>query len=988
MRVEVLGPLRVLVGGHEIAVRAGRDRTLLTMLALRANQTVPVDELVDALWSSAPLSARNQVQSCVSHLRRTLSQQAGVAEDVIATDPAGYRLRVDPEQVDVHRFSRLVSRARAAAAAGRQVEARDQLRAALELWRGPALAGFDSPELSRTAGALEEERIQALEERIELDLALGAGGELVGELSDLVQRYPYREGIYASLMRALYRAGRMNDALATFRQARQRLHDELGTEPSEQLQRLHQAILNRDELAVGGGGPGAEVTRPPVPHQLPPEVAHFVGRDKEIAALREALMVDPVGSRRRPSVVLLYGPGGVGKSALAVRVAHELADAYPDGQLYVDLCGWTPGMRPLGALEVLARFLRSFGVRPSDIPADEAEAAAMFRSVTADRRLLLLLDNAASKDQVAPLLPANPACAVLVTTRHPQPSLDVDVRMRVAVLDESAAWALLTGLMDRRSHDEAILKVLALSDGLPLAIRIAGGRLAARPDVSAAEFAARLADRSRRLDELQLGDLAVRASVRTSYDALRTSGDELDRLAARALRLLGLLKVADASPVVVAAMLSEPDTQVARTALDRLVDAQLLEASSGRYRLHDLVRLVAAERAVEDEPRVDREAAVVRAMAYYANATWRANRRLHLLTVLPFGGPTTSAGVLAPTFVEAGDARRWIEDELSNLLSVMEQAVLLPTAHRRIPLWLGHALWNALDIRCSWQSAHELSRLIMEAADRRGDQELAACGYLLHGWSEACLGNYAAAKACFERALTHFDQLDNQLGTALVLNGLGLAESRQGNQRSALRYFERALPIARDLSLGGLSAAILNNMCVTYSCLRQPDRAIRAAEEAMEISSPEDHVTRTAGLISLSGALCLKGSYLRAAQRVNDAIQLSQLTGDRRREGEALLVRCEVRLRQGHLQEALADAERAAAVAEVSGYRYAKAAAWRQQQRILAAMGRTAEAAQAGSLSSTEFARLRGSLDDPLIGHLITDDVPIANSQPVPAAQS
>jgi DNA-binding SARP family transcriptional activator len=313
MRFEVLGPLRAHVDGSEVVVRAGRDRTLLAMLLLHADRTVPVDQLVDALWSDAPpRSARNQVQACVSQLRKRLSQ-AGLPEDVISTDPAGYRLRVVLDSVDVHRFRALVHEARGDAAAGRRVEARERYRAALSLWRGPALAGIESPEVRRAAATLDEEHIQAVEERVELDLALGGAGELVGELSDLAQRYPYRERLHAALMRALYRAGRMADALAAFRQARRVLRDELGAEPGEELQRLHQAILNRDrELTMS-----AEPRQPavPVPRELPAEVSCFVGRDKETAEIRDALTDRESRRQNRPGRgCRVSGGGGPGST--------------------------------------------------------------------------------------------------------------------------------------------------------------------------------------------------------------------------------------------------------------------------------------------------------------------------------------------------------------------------------------------------------------------------------------------------------------------------------------------------------------------------------------------------------------------------------------------------------------------------------------------------------------------------------------------------
>jgi DNA-binding SARP family transcriptional activator len=571
------------------------------MLLLRAGSTVPVDQLVDALWPKAPPhSARNQVQACVSRLRKQLAT-AGIPGDVIATDPSGYRLQVERECIDIHEFRAQVEKARKEVAQGERREARDRYRTAIGLWRGPALADVDGSRALEAAAALAEERTQAVVERIEVELALGHAGELIGEITELVQQHPYRESLQASLMRALYQMGRPADALAAFRHFRKLLRDELGTEPGEELQRLHQAILNRDPaLSVVGAGASPA---PPIPRELPAEASCFVGREQEAAQLTDALTPSDLDTRRRPPIVLLYGPGGVGKSALAVRVAHEVADAYPDGQLYVDLCGSTPGRQPIPPAEVLGRFLRRLGVAPDQIPPDETDASALLRSVCAGRRLLLVLDNAADKDQVAPVLPGSPGCGAIVTCRHRLSSLDADRRVRVAVLADKGGLALLSGLTDGLAADsEAAEAIVTLSAGLPLAIRIAAGRLASRPDLSITEFAQRLADRSRRLDELKLDDLAVRACIRTSYDALQSSDGPTERLAARTFRMLGLLHVPDFTLGVITAMLSEPAEVRVMEAMDRLVDAQLLEPiRSGRYRPHDLVRLVAVEIATSCE---------------------------------------------------------------------------------------------------------------------------------------------------------------------------------------------------------------------------------------------------------------------------------------------------------------------------------------------------------------------------------------------------
>lgn len=976
MRFEVLGPLRVHADGGEVRFTARRERVVLAALLLEADRVVPVERLIDTIWSDRPpRSTREQVHAAMWRLRRRLAG-AGGAGEVIATDPAGYRMRVDPQQVDVHRFRALATAARAAAAEGRWSDARDSYRAAAALWRGPALAGLDSELLRQQADALEAERVEAREECLELELALGGSRELVGDLTELVRENPYRERLHVALMRALYRAGRPADALAAFRHVDRLLREELGTEPGEELQRLHQAILGGypEPDAAGAAAPSPASPSAPVARELPVAASCFVGREREIAQVRDALVRPDREAGQRPAVVLLYGPGGVGKSALAVRVAHEVADEFPDGQLYVDLCGSTPRMRPLPPVEVLSRFLRRLGVPPEQIPPGEADAAAMFRSVTADRRLLLLLDNAADKEQVAALVPGTPSCGVLATSRLPLPTLDVDGRLRVGVLPDPDGLALLTGLTDRLAADpETAQEIITLSGGLPLAIRIAGGRLASRPDLPVADYATRLADRSRRLDELQLDDLAVRASIRTSYDALLADGGDAGRVAARAFRMLGLLHVPDVAPGVVAAMLAESDTETARTALDRLVDAQLLvPLPGGRYRLHDLVRLVATERAVGEQEEPSHQA-VERAIAYYTGGLWRAESTTRTSRPLPFGSPSLPDDVLLPVFSEPGSARMWIDDELLSLVLMVEKSgVESADTGRRPPLWLLDALWLALDNHCEWSAAHRLSRTILDTGERRSDHELTACGHLLHGRSEACLGNYDAALIHLQVAVKLLCELDNQAGIALALVGLGLVHERRREPAVALRQYRKALEVARGHRLQGIPAVALDNMCVSYAVLGQLDQAIAAAEQgAAAATDVADLRSRCSTELNLAVTQCLSGRFPEAMQHANEALSLSQFVGARKIECEALIVRAEVHMRGRALHDARLDTERAICLAQGSGHRYVAAAARRQQSTILTALGQYADAARAYSLAAQELAQLAHGYRDHMIELLL-----------------
>lgn len=978
MRFEILGPMRVSGTRGEIGLAARRLRVLLAVLLLHADQVVPVERLVDAIWGDhPPRDARNQLQACVSRLRKLLSDAADAAGTVV-TDPAGYRVRMDTHSLDLWEFRQATAEARAHAAEGRPHLARQRYRAGLGLWRGPALSGIDSDLVRNTARALDEERALAWEECVEVELDAGAGPELVAELTDLVREHPYRESLHGALMRALYRAGRHADALAAYRNLRQTLRDELGTEPGTELRKLHQSILGRDpELDA----PPAPAVTLPTPRELPPEPGYFVGREAEAARLRRVLRAPDQPLRRRPVVAVLYGPGGVGKSALAVRIGHELADGFPDGQLYVDLLGSTPGMRPLPPAEVLGRLLRSLGVHPSDVPSGELQAAALFRTVTADRKLLLILDNAADRDQVAALIPNAPGCAVVVTSRRSLPTLDADERLRVERLADPEAVTLLIGLTrGREVTEEAARRIVSFSGGLPLAIRIAAGRLASRPDLPAREYAARLADGSRRLDELELDDLTVRSCIRTGYDALRSGGGPVAALAVRAFRALGVLHVPDVAPGVVTAMLAVPDQERVRAALDRLVDAQLLEPTGpGRYRLHDLVRLVAAECAAEEEHPADRDRILHYAIAYYTAGIRQAERTLQHHRYWMLGEPPLPEPLPVPAFAEPSQARAWLDDERRCMIEAVRQAVCAGGEAGRLALWLADGLWSRLDARCEWRVAHRLTKAMCEAAERRADPELNAYGWLLHGRSEACLGDYGRAVSCLERAAVAWRELENPVGVALALNGLGIVEFRRGQTEQSLARFSQALgfllrtPAEEQLTppVVSLTASILSNMSPSFAVLGRLEEAAEVSRRSASLCSVGSRATLGNAMINLAAAYCLSGRLEEALQCVDQGAALHEEFGDQMRVCDALIVRSEVKRRMGRLAEADADADLVLSMAEVWGYRFVAAASRSQRSRILRDLGEHAEAARLQAQAERAFAGLGRQFRDPLIEVLI-----------------
>jgi hypothetical protein len=539
------------------------------------------------------------------------------------------------------------------------------------------------------------------------------------------------------------------------------------------------------------------------------------------------------------------------------------------------------------------------------------------------------------------------------------------------VLDQADGLALLGELTRGRSVEpEAARSVVELSGGLPLAIRVAAGRLASRPDLPATTYVERLA--SRRLDELELGDLAVRACIRTSYDALLTDGTDVDLLAARAFRMLGLLHVPNVTPWVVAAMLGEPEPGVARAALDRLVDAQLVEpVADGRYQLHDLVRLLAAERAESEDRPAEREEAVVRAIAFYTTALWQATATLRPSRPLVFGEPSKVHRMALPQFGEQVHARMWIDDEVPSLVAVLEQATGLAADVGQMIRLIGFDLWNSLDPRCEWHTAHRVSRLLLQTGERRRNLDLAACGRLLHGRSEACLGNYESAIHHLERARDLFRDLGNQIGMAVSLNGLGVVHARLRDHVRALARFADALDLAVSHDLLGLASSALMNMSVSYAALGRLDRAAAAAERSIAVVGDLKCGAYNGVFVNLAVIHCLQDEDLEALRWVDEAVLLHRRDGDRMRACEAFVVRSVVYLRLGRAADSRADVETALLLARASGYRSAAAVALRQQSRVLAASGRTTEAAHVGALAAEADAQLTGVFRDPLLELLV-----------------
>ncbi|GAA4303649.1 hypothetical protein GCM10023086_20390 [Streptomyces venetus] len=611
MRFGLLGPPVLYCdvvgggGGREArGIASPKSRVLLAALLLDAGRIVSVESLEDALWGEdPPVSARASLHNHVARLRRLLDDPAR-----LRTVPTGYVLRVDEGELDVHVFDARVAAARAAHTGGDWERVVRECAVALALWRDVPLAGLP-PEVGGYAFTrrLLEARLLLLEWRHDAELALGGPRlhELVAELAALTAEYPLREVYHRQLMLALHRTGRQAEALAVHHDLRARLVDRLGIEPGPGVRAAHVEVLRGSVKSPSSPvqsppspdqSPSPPAKPPPPPAQLPPPPAHFTGRALVRASLRHTL----TAPGPHPTTVI-SGMPGVGKSALALHLAHEVAERFPDGQLHLGLHGATPGMTPLTPGQALTALLRDLGVEPRRVPELPDAASALLRSLLAPTRTLLVLDDAVSAAQVRPLLPGGAGCAVIVTSRSPLTTLDGVARFPLAPLSREEGADLLRAASGRDGLDgsQAARALVELTGRLPLALRVVAARLAARPALTPETLAGQLADREGRLRHLEYDDLSVRRSLAVAHRALAGSEREADRDAALTLRRIGSLDLPEYGAPLLARLTGTGERRT-EAALDRLVDVALLqEPAYGRYAPHDLVRDFARELATE-----------------------------------------------------------------------------------------------------------------------------------------------------------------------------------------------------------------------------------------------------------------------------------------------------------------------------------------------------------------------------------------------------
>jgi DNA-binding SARP family transcriptional activator/tetratricopeptide (TPR) repeat protein len=904
----LLGPFMVCSGGVLAPVQRGKQRAVLAALLLEGNRVVSLDALAEVLWGSAPPpSARVTVQNYVVRLRKALGESN---RDRIMTRPGGYLITVDPGELDVSRFEDLVGAARSAARDGSWQVVAARAGAALSLWRGEPLEGVESEALAaREIPRLAELRYQALESRIDADLHLGRHAEVIAELRMLAGRHPLREPLHAQLMLALYRDGRQAEALIAYQNARRVLIEELGTEPGNGLRDLYQQILTTDPaLAISepvsptAGGPVVISTGQIPLRQLPPTARQFTGRTGELTALT-GLLDRPAGQAPGTAVIsAISGTAGVGKTALAVHWAHQVAERFPDGQLFMNLRGYDPA-QPMPAADALAGFLRALGVPGQDIPPEEEGRAALYRSMLSGRRMVVVLDNARSAEQVRPLLPAAPHCVAVVTSRDSLAGLvarDGAHRMDLDVLTLAEATSLLRVLIGGRvDADPASAATLAAQcSWLPLALRVTAELASARPAVPLADLVVELADEQRRLDLMDAGGderTAVRAVFSWSYQ-------RLDADTGRAFRLAGLHPGPDLD-LYAAAALTGTSLQHADLFLGQLARAHLIQPTRpGRHAMHDLLRAYARELAAAETPEADRQAALTRLFDYYLSTAAAA-----IDTLFPAERDCQHrigcAADPAPPLTDPDAARGWLDAERETLVAVV--------VHMATGGWPDHATRLAATlsrwlVTCNLcQEAAIIHHHARQAAVETEDRTAEATALTSLGLVDMQQGCYPAAADKFRQALLLFRETRDRNGEAQALHSLAMTDFRQGSYQQAVDEYQQALTLFRETGLRRAEARALGNLGVLLGRLGRRQEATDHYQLSLALQREiGDQSGEIITLLRLGNIDLQSGRHPEATERVQRALALSREGGEAESEAEALTLLGEVALAQGQHQRA------------------------------------------------------------------------------------
>jgi DNA-binding SARP family transcriptional activator/Flp pilus assembly protein TadD len=960
VELRALGPVEALVDGELVDLGSPLQRALFALLLSRADRPVAVDTLIEELWSGKPpADPMASLLTYVSNLRRVLEphRPPRAPAMVLRTRAPGYVLDSRRAEVDVRRFGEQATAGHEALARGDPQQAVRKFDAALRLWRGPPYAevrdaAWAAPEIAR----LEELRLTVIEGRFTALLELGAHSLAVPELEAHVHDHPLREHSCELLALALYRAGRQADALELLRAARTRLAEELGIDPGPALQRLERNILAQapvldwqprpvipiaavavlpdaapgsspvgdNEVVVGqeaapASSPASVSAPPPVPRQLPAHTPYFVGRAAELGQLTTLLDATTAGGGT-VVITAIEGTAGIGKTALALHWAHQVAQRFPDGQLYVNLRGFDPTNTPVHPADALRGFLDAFEISPQRIPTSVDGQAGLYRSVLAHRRVLVVLDNARDAEQVRPLLPASPTCLVVITSRNQLTGLIAEHGARPVTLDVLSAPEARE-LLGRhlgpervRAEPRAITELINHCARLPLALAIVAARAATHPSFALGVLAKELADEHTRLDALDTGEAttSIRAVFSWSYQHLGPP-------AARMFRLLGLHPGPDIA-LAAAAHLTDIPLHQAREALSELTRAHLLtQHLPGRYTFHDLLRAYATHLTTTQDPPDDQHTALTRLFDYYLHTAAAAMNILqpadqhHRVHLPPSAIPT-------PTVADPTTAQRWLNTERANLAAIITYTAAhgWHTYTTQLAITVLHSYFGAVD----YPHALALYSHVQRAAHHTHDHTTQALALYGLGHIHWLQGRYQQAIDHHQQALTICRTTGDWFGEAVALQGLGLIYWLQGRYQQAIDHHQQALTIFRETGTRFGEATAL-------TCLGRPlgqqgryQQATDHHQQALTISREIGY--RFGEALALNGLGPIQGQqgrYQQATDHHQQALTISREIGYR--SGEAMALTCLGRLhgQQGRYQQATDHHQQALAICRETGYR-------------------------------------------------------------------
>jgi DNA-binding SARP family transcriptional activator/tetratricopeptide (TPR) repeat protein len=879
VQFRVLGPVEIEVDGELLVLPRRRERCLLAVLLLDLDRVVSANRLAHLLWDGhPPEQARRTVQSHVSRIRALLAAGAAGRGVTLASVGAGYRLTVDPSAVDAHRFRSMLDAAAPIVDPAARVARR---RAALDLWRGPALDNAASGWLrDRLCADLEERRLAATEDLMADSLALRREREVLPELAHLSRLHPDRERLVELHMRALHRTGRKVEALEVFARTRAYLADELGLDPGTALREVHREIL-QDQPSL----PAPSIAPGPVPRQLPADVPGFIGRAAYLDQL-DAILPTSEDAGTPVMITAIAGTAGVGKTALAVHWAHRVADRFPDGQLYVNLRGFDPSGSPMEPAAAVRGVLDALQVPPQRVPASPEAQIGLYRSLLAQRRMLVLLDNARDATLVRPLLPGAPGCLVVVTSRDQLSGLvarEGAQTLTLGLLTAAEARQLLERRLgaDRVAAEPAATdEIIARCAGLPLALAIAAARAAAQPSFPLHVLAHELGETDSGLDTLSDVDDAtgLRAVFSWSYEALGTD-------AARLFRLLGLHPGPDVAATAAASLagLAEPRT---RRLLAELTRAHLInDHHPGRYAFHDLLRAYAAELAETHETEADRHSARNRLLDHYLHTAHAAamliNPQRHPIAMSP---PLPEAE--PETLHDHADALAWFTTERAVLLAAIEQAA---TTGFDAHVWrLAWALVDFLRRQGRWHEWADTQTVALDAGQRLADPLAQGVAHRALASAYQHLTRHDDAHAHLLRALDLFHRLGDQTSEAHTHIDIGVVLDRQGRHRQALAHALQALDLYTADGNLAAQANALNGIGWLYVKLGDHAQALTYCQHALalqrEIGDPREAATWD----SLGYAHHHLGQHSQAASCYQHALDLVRDQGDLFREADVL----------------------------------------------------------------------------------------------------